>query len=63
MKYPGTSSEEVCSFVGSHMDVVPADPSGWQRDPFTLTIEGDELFGRGTTGLRYIVTIIIINIR
>ncbi|GMF63933.1 unnamed protein product [Phytophthora fragariaefolia] len=31
------------------MDVVPANPEGWQRDPFTLTVEGDKLYGRGTT--------------
>ena len=48
VKYPGTG-DSICSFVGSHMDVVPADPSGWERDPFSLTIEGDMLYGRGTT--------------
>jgi acetylornithine deacetylase len=48
IKYPGTT-DEVVSFVGSHMDVVPADPKGWDRDPFSLTIEGDMLYGRGTT--------------
>lgn len=48
LRYPGTGSE-VCSFVGSHMDVVPADPAGWKRDPFKLIIEGDDLYGRGTT--------------
>ena len=31
------------------MDVVPADPSGWERDPFKLVREGDLLYGRGTT--------------
>ncbi len=34
---------------GSHMDVVHADPSKWERDPFTLSVEGDRLYGRGTT--------------
>lgn len=48
IRYPGTGSE-VCSFVGSHLDVVPADPKGWKRDPFKLIIEGDDLYGRGTT--------------
>ncbi len=48
MKYPGTT-DAICSFVGSHMDVVPADPKSWERDPFSLTIEGDMLYGRGTT--------------
>ena len=48
MKYPGETSDSV-AFVGSHMDVVPANPETWSRDPFKLTIEGDELHGRGTT--------------
>lgn len=37
------------TFIGSHLDVVPADPETWDRDPFKLTIEGDNLYGRGTT--------------
>jgi len=48
VKYPGTTSD-CCSFVGSHLDVVPADPAGWDRDPFKLVVEGDMLYGRGTT--------------
>jgi acetylornithine deacetylase len=40
-----------CSFVGSHLDVVPANPETWNCDPFKLTKDpdGDKLFGRGTT--------------
>lgn len=37
------------SFVGSHFDVVHADPKDWEFDPFTLGVEGDTLRGRGTT--------------
>ena len=37
------------AFVGSHLDVVPADPVNWIVDPFKLTIDGDKLYGRGTT--------------
>ena len=37
------------TFIGSHFDVVPANPETWERDPFKLTIEGDSLYGRGTT--------------
>jgi acetylornithine deacetylase len=49
IKYPGTT-DKVVSFIGSHLDVVPADASsGWSRDPFKLTVEGDMLYGRGTT--------------
>ena len=48
IKYPGTT-DKVISFVGSHLDVVPANPEEWKRDPFKLTVEGDMLYGRGTT--------------
>lgn len=37
------------SFVGSHLDVVPADQNTWKRNPFELSVEGNELYGRGTT--------------
>ena len=49
VKYPGTNPNKVCSFVGSHLDVVPANPEGWDRNPFKLEIDGDNLYGRGTT--------------
>ena len=29
--------------------MVPANPEKWDRDPFKLFIEGDDLYGRGTT--------------
>lgn len=47
--YPGPD-DKVVSFVGSHMDVVAANPEEWQKaDPFKFKREGDQLFGRGTT--------------
>lgn len=46
--YPGTTQKTI-AFVGSHLDVVPADPETWDKDPFQLTVEGDNLYGRGTT--------------
>ena len=46
--YPGTTDQTV-GFVGSHMDVVPANPETWTRDPFSLTVEGNKLHGRGMT--------------
>jgi acetylornithine deacetylase len=48
VEYPG-SGESTIGFVGSHFDVVPADPAGWQRNPFKLVIEGEKLYGRGVT--------------
>jgi acetylornithine deacetylase len=49
--YPGTNNgATTTSFIGSHMDVVPANPETWQRDPFALEFDGtDKLYGRGTT--------------
>jgi len=46
--YKGKTDKTV-AFVGSHFDVVPADPETWSRDPFKLTVEGDKMYGRGTT--------------
>ena len=46
--YRGKGSGSI-AFVGSHMDVVPANPETWKRDPFKLTVEGDKLYGRGAT--------------
>jgi len=47
--YPGTDPTRTLGFIGSHMDVVPANPESWDRNPFELTIEGDKLHGRGAT--------------
>jgi succinyl-diaminopimelate desuccinylase len=47
MYLPGKKPEKV--WILSHMDVVPpGDQSLWDSDPFTLRVEGDRLYGRGT---------------
>src|SRR5262245_56704858 len=48
IEYPG-SGEGTVAFVGSHFDVVPADPAAWKRNPFKLIIEGERLYARGVT--------------
>eukprot|EP01134_Creolimax_fragrantissima_P005605 CFRG5605T1 len=48
IKYPGTTDRPV-SLVGSHFDVVPANPDVWKRNPFKFELEGDKMWGRGTT--------------
>ena len=35
-------------FIGSHLDVVLANPESWEHDPFKLTTEGEKMYGRGT---------------
>ncbi|CAN0024982.1 unnamed protein product [Ascophyllum nodosum] len=50
IKYKGKSTgDKTVTFLGSHLDVVPANPETWEVDPFHLTQDGDKLFGRGTT--------------
>lgn len=35
--------------IYNHLDVQPAEPAGWQTEPFKLTIEGEVYRGRGAT--------------
>ncbi|MGH9144705.1 MAG: M20 family metallopeptidase, partial [Vicinamibacterales bacterium] len=35
-----------------HMDVVPADRTRWKTDPFTPTIQGGDLWGRGSMDMK-----------
>ena len=36
-------------FIGSHFDVVLANPESWEHDPFKLTTEGEKMYGQGPT--------------
>ncbi|GAA4220011.1 acetylornithine deacetylase [Sagittula marina] len=38
--------------LSAHSDVVPVTGQDWTRDPFRLTREGNQLFGRGTTDMK-----------
>jgi len=52
IKFPAKNETEKCvAFLGSHMDVVPANPEEWDMNPFELTVqeEGNKLCGRGVT--------------
>ena len=60
-----TSDERTICFGGSHFDVVPANPTEWKYDPFKLTVENDNLYGRGTTdclGHVALITLLIKNL-
>ncbi len=41
----GSSDVEI--LLLTHMDVVPAQPSQWQTDPFKLAVKGTRAYGRG----------------
>ncbi|MEZ0290089.1 MAG: M20 family metallopeptidase [Sulfolobales archaeon] len=43
-------SGKILHFNG-HYDVVPPG-SGWSRDPFTPVVEGDKIYGRGSTDMK-----------
>ncbi len=38
--------------LSGHMDVVPAAETEWSSDPFTVRIEGDRRYGRGTSDMK-----------
>lgn len=38
--------------LSGHTDVVPVEGQDWNTDPFTLTVKGDKLYGRGTTDMK-----------
>lgn len=38
--------------LNGHMDVVPVEGQTWRTDPFTLTQEGDRLYGRGSVDMK-----------
>lgn len=45
--------------IAGHMDVVEADPKDWVRDPFTATIDGDYIFGRGVGDNKFDVSMVV----
>jgi acetylornithine deacetylase len=47
LRVPGRAPGETLALV-SHLDTVPAG-EGWTRPPFEATIEGDRLYGRGSS--------------
>jgi acetylornithine deacetylase/succinyl-diaminopimelate desuccinylase family protein len=38
--------------LNGHVDVVPADPSGWSHDPFEPVIKNGKIFGRGAADMK-----------
>ena len=50
LKSKKTSNKKPIIFSG-HTDVVPVS-KGWSSDPFTATIKGDKLYGRGSCDMK-----------
>ena len=53
----GSSGREPILF-SSHMDVVPADPESWLRNPFELQADNTFFYGRGVLDNKFDVTIL-----
>lgn len=45
-----------------HVDTVPVAP-GWQRDPLSLTVEGDDLFGLGAADMKGTIAATLLALR
>lgn len=39
LEYSPEGAVGTVAFLGSHLDVVPANPETWERNPFKLTVE------------------------
>jgi len=50
LKGDGTGGKAI--LLESHMDVVPADPSRWTKDPFGAEIADGRMWGRGTIDMK-----------
>src|SRR5436189_3629065 len=38
--------------LNGHVDVVPADPSGWSNDPFKPVVKNGKIYGRGSADMK-----------
>jgi len=38
--------------LNGHVDVVPADPSGWTHDPFKSVVKNGKIYGRGSADMK-----------
>ena len=38
--------------LNGHVDVVPADPSGWSHDPFKSLVKSGKVYGRGSADMK-----------
>lgn len=57
--WPGTDPGLKPIILLGHMDVVAADPTDWDRDPYTAVIENGYVFGRGAVDNKADVSILI----
>ena len=59
----GSNPELGALLLHGHLDVVPADPTGWEVDPFSGEIRDDYLWGRGAIDMKNMDAVIIAVVR
>ncbi|ONI79729.1 hypothetical protein ALI144C_23535 [Actinosynnema sp. ALI-1.44] len=58
-RIPGTHPSLPALLVQGHLDVVPADPAQWTRNPFSGDIADGYVWGRGATDMKDFVTMVL----
>ena len=52
LRVPGTDRSLPALLVHAHLDVVPAEPEQWTRDPFGAEIHDSRIWGRGALDMK-----------
>ncbi len=52
LPHPAGPGDRPTLIINGHLDVVPVDPGGWRRDPFTPAVESGRLYGRGSADMK-----------
>lgn len=55
VRIAGTDRSLPGLLVHAHLDVVPAEPEQWSRDPFSGEIDGGYIYGRGASDMKDMV--------
>lgn len=62
-RIPGAGSGAPSLALVPHLDVVPADPSGWTRDPFAAKITDGWIYGRGAVDMLNVTAAMAVAVR
>jgi acetylornithine deacetylase len=52
-------ADEPGVLLAAHTDVVAVDGQAWSHDPFDLRVDGDRLYGRGTTDMKGFIAAVL----
>jgi acetylornithine deacetylase/succinyl-diaminopimelate desuccinylase-like protein len=63
MRIEGREKQAPSLLLMGHIDVVPADPAGWRRDPFGGELVDGEIWGRGAIDMLSITATMAVAVR